>query len=58
MRDRLTAKEVADECRTSINTVRYWRHIGKGPKSFKLGRSVLYDRADFEAWIEARKAAG
>ena len=49
--------EVADLLRTPIETVRYWRYAGKGPKSFKIGRTVLYDVADVEAWIdEARKA--
>lgn len=55
----MTTAEVAEECRTSPETVRYWRHIGKGPKSFKLGRRVLYAREDVEAYIaKAREAAG
>ncbi|MGI9084433.1 MAG: helix-turn-helix domain-containing protein [Aeromicrobium sp.] len=48
--------EVADFLRTSPETVRYWRHIGKGPRSFKVGRRVLYDRADVAAWLEAAKS--
>lgn len=48
--------EVAELARTSAETVRYWRHVGKGPKSFKVGRRVLYDRADVEAWLDAAKA--
>lgn len=47
----LTTSEVADKLRTPIETVRYWRHVGKGPKSFKVGRRVLYDIADVEAFI-------
>ncbi|MBE6477845.1 MAG: helix-turn-helix domain-containing protein [Propionibacteriaceae bacterium] len=51
----LTTHELAALCRTSPETVRYWRHVGKGPRSFKLGRRVLYDRKDIDAWIkEAR----
>jgi predicted DNA-binding transcriptional regulator AlpA len=54
----LTSVEVAELCRTSPESVRFWRHTGKGPKSFKLGRRVLYDVEDVEAWIaEARNAA-
>lgn len=53
----LTTTEVAELCRTSPETVRYWRHIGNGPASFKVGRRVLYALEDVEAWIaEARKA--
>jgi DNA-binding transcriptional MerR regulator len=49
--------EVAELLRTPIETVRYWRHIGKGPASFKVGRTVLYAVEDVEAFIaEARKA--
>lgn len=51
----LTSVEVAELCRTSPETVRYWRHIGRGPASFKLGRKVLYDLADVEAWIAAAR---
>jgi excisionase family DNA binding protein len=53
----LTTQEVADLLRTSAETVRYWRHIGRGPKSFKVGRRVLYAREDLNAFIaEARGA--
>jgi excisionase family DNA binding protein len=47
----LTTAEVADLCRTSPETVRYWRHVGKGPKSIKPGRRVLYAAADVETWL-------
>jgi excisionase family DNA binding protein len=53
----LTTAEVADLVRTSPETVRYWRFIGKGPASFKLGRKVLYDRAEVQAWIDGERAA-
>lgn len=54
----MTTTEVAETCRTSPETVRYWRHVGKGPKSFKVGRRVLYATDDVVAWLaEAREAA-
>jgi excisionase family DNA binding protein len=57
MSNYMTTTEVAEELRTPVETVRYWRHVGKGPKSFKLGRRVLYDIEDVDAFIaEARKA--
>ena len=52
----MTTTEVAELTRTSAETVRYWRHIGKGPRSFKVGRKVLYDTADVHAWLDAAKA--
>ncbi len=54
----LITEEVAELVRTEAETVRYWRQIGKGPKSFKVGRRVLYLRADVDAWLaEARAGA-
>jgi predicted DNA-binding transcriptional regulator AlpA len=55
----ITSEEVAGITRTTPETVRYWRYIGKGPKSFKLGRRVLYAREDVERWIaEQREQQG
>jgi excisionase family DNA binding protein len=54
----MTTDEVADLLRTSVETVRYWRHIGKGPKSFKLGRRVLYAVEDIEAFITQARVEG
>jgi predicted DNA-binding transcriptional regulator AlpA len=54
----LTTAEVAALCRTSPETIRFWRYVGKGPQSFKLGRKVLYDAVVVEDWLtEAQQAA-
>lgn len=55
--ENLTTEEVARIYRTSPETVRYWRHVGKGPRSFKVGRRVLYAREDVEADIRAAREA-
>jgi len=56
----MTTAEVAEALRTPAETVRYWRHVGKGPKSFKLpgGRRVLYAVEDVEAFIAAGRSGG
>lgn len=52
----LTTEEVADLLRTSPESVRYWRHVGRGPRSFKVAKRVLYAVEDVEAFIaEARQ---
>lgn len=57
MPEYLTTEEVATKLRTPVETVRYWRHVNKGPQSFKVGRRVLYAVDDVEAFIaEARLA--
>lgn len=54
----LTTAELAARLRTKPETIRYWRHIGKGPRSWKPGRTVLYAIEDVEAWEnEHREAA-
>lgn len=52
----MTTAEVAELCRTSPGTVRYWRHEGSGPTGTKIGRRVLYRREDVERWLEDQYA--
>lgn len=48
----LTIREVADIVRVPIATLRYWRHLGTGPDSFRVGRGVRYWRQDVTTWLE------
>jgi len=48
----LTTAEVAELLRSPAETVRYWRHRGQGPKSFKVGRRVLYPVAEVRTWLQ------
>ena len=52
--DLLTITEAAHLLRAPVGTLRYWRHLGTGPGSFRLGRHVLYRREDVKAWIDAQ----
>ena len=47
----LTIAEAAAIVRAPIATLRYWRHLGTGPRSFRLGRRVLYRYDDLITWI-------
>lgn len=48
----LTSVEVARIIRVPHATLRYWRHIGLGPRSFKMGpRRVCYREDDVRAWV-------
>ena len=53
--DLLTISEAAELLRAPVATLRYWRHPGSGPHSFRLGRRVLYRRDDLHAWIAAQR---
>ena len=49
----LTIAKAASLLRAPVATLRYWRHLGTGPHSFRLGRRVLYRRDDIRTWIDA-----
>ncbi|CAN5643124.1 hypothetical protein BH10ACT8_BH10ACT8_25580 [soil metagenome] len=49
--DLLTTAEVAEITRAPASTVRYWRHLGVGPRSFRVGRRVVYRRCEVTAWL-------
>jgi hypothetical protein len=59
MKAYLTLPEVAERYRTTVAAVRYWRHIGYGPRAVKVGRRVLYPVAEIERFErETRALAG
>ncbi|MGN6250853.1 MAG: helix-turn-helix transcriptional regulator [Marmoricola sp.] len=47
----LTLHETAALLRLPENTLRYWRHLDAGPRSFKVGRHVRYWKADVVLWL-------
>jgi excisionase family DNA binding protein len=51
----LTIIEAAELLRAPVATLRYWRHLGTGPRSFRLGRRVLYRRDDLRTWVDAQR---
>lgn len=48
----LTISEVAALLRVPLATLRYWRHLNTGPRSFRIGRNVRYWRTDVLHWLE------
>jgi predicted DNA-binding transcriptional regulator AlpA len=53
--DRLTTTEVSALTGIPAATLRYYRYLGTGPRSYRLGRTVVYDRADLDEWINEQK---
>ena len=54
----LTITEAADLLRAPVATLRYWRHLGTGPRSFRLGRRVLNRSDALRAWVDAQPGHG
>jgi predicted DNA-binding transcriptional regulator AlpA len=50
----LHLEEVSEMTRIPVPSLRFYRHNGTGPRSFRLGNRIVYKRADVEAWIEER----
>jgi predicted DNA-binding transcriptional regulator AlpA len=55
-RNLITTKKLAAKLRTPEATVRYWRHTNQGPPGVRIGKRVLYDEAEVDAWIEGHFA--
>lgn len=53
---RLRTPEAASRIDKPEATLRWWRHIGYGPKSYKIGRTVFYDVADLDEWLQQQKS--
>ena len=51
----LNTRETAAYLGLGVSTVHKWRSIkSNGPPFLKLGRRVLYRRADLDAWLDTR----
>jgi prophage regulatory protein len=49
----LNTSEVSRITNVPIATLRWWRHQGMGPRSFRLGpRKVMYRESDVLAWLD------
>ena len=55
MQQYLIQPEVAKILRVPTETLRYYRRIGTGPKSFKAGKRILYTVEDVEAFLAAAR---
>lgn len=55
--DMVTTKELAELIGVPVATLNNWRSIGRGPRSFRLGRAVKYLVADVADWIEQQQQA-
>jgi len=49
---RLVTQQAADHCGCSVSHLNKLRVLGGGPVYLKLGRKVLYDIRDLDAWLE------
>ena len=53
----LTIDEVAERLRVTVLTVRWLRQEGRFAPAIKVGRRLVWDARDVEAWINAQREA-
>jgi predicted DNA-binding transcriptional regulator AlpA len=51
----ITTEHLSKQTGIPMPTLHNWRYLRKGPRSFKLGRSVRYLESDVLAWIEEQQ---
>ncbi|MEZ5280644.1 MAG: helix-turn-helix domain-containing protein [Acidimicrobiales bacterium] len=53
--DLIPIEGAAEFCGVSVNTIHSMRMQGVGPRAYRLGKRLMFDPADLETWIEARR---
>ena len=51
----LTIEEVAEQLRVSVLTVRWLRQEGRFVPAIKVGRRLMWDTRDVDAWLKAQR---
>jgi excisionase family DNA binding protein len=51
----LTIEEVAERLRVSVPTVRWLRQEGRFTPAIKVGRRLMWDARDVDAWLKAQR---
>ena len=51
----LRTKEAAEHCNSTESTLEKRRVVGGGPPFIKMGKTVVYDVADLDAWMAERR---
>ena len=55
MRELLDSKGAAAYLRSARQTLAQMRVLGTGPGYYKVGRRILYDRAELDAWLDTKR---
>jgi len=58
MQSFLTEKEVAEQIKVSLASLRRWRLLQRGPRFIKVGALVRYRVEDLEQWMETLPTGG
>jgi excisionase family DNA binding protein len=51
-----TVDELFSKLHVSKATIHTWRKRGTAPRAYRIGRNLLFDEADVQAWLEQHEA--
>ena len=51
----LNEKLAAQKLGIAVQTLRNWRHQGRGPSYIKMGRRIGYQEKDLERYVQANR---
>ncbi|MBK8066668.1 MAG: helix-turn-helix domain-containing protein [Rhodanobacteraceae bacterium] len=54
----LNPREAADYLRTTVGTLKAWRHQERGPLFERSGRRVLYDLGELDTYLAGERSRG
>lgn len=52
----LSAEEVSEYLGVPVTTLYQWRHFGRGPSAFRVGKHLRYSPDTVRQWLEAQVA--
>lgn len=55
MKEMLDSRQAGEYLRLAVQTLAKYRVYGTGPVFYKVGRQVLYDRNDLDAFLKTRR---
>ena len=58
MQQLMTIDEVADRLRVPVLTIRWLRQEGRFAPAIKVGRRLVWDVRDLDAWVELQRESG
>lgn len=53
----LEPADVSAILKIPVATLYSWRHFGRGPDAYRIGRYLRYRRADLDRWLEQQRTA-
>ena len=50
----LTTQQMAEYLAIPVATLYAWRHAGKGPPGFRVGKHIRYRWSDVDEWVRSQ----